>query len=209
MSHLTPAEQSLLESELSPGEAVLWTGKPNPRVLFHSSDAYMVPVSLFWAGFAIFWELGVSGKGFAAARNPNLFMTLWGVPFVLIGQYLIWGRFVYVRLKKRYVVYALTTERVLVLVHGWGAKTITGYLRSLPGIQKQVRHDGIGTLKFGEASAYNPKTRAMNQNGPDNLYLSSALPVFADIDNAAQVAALANQAIRHAQEITPNPPLFR
>ena len=39
------------------------------------SDAYVIPFSLMWRGFAIFWEAGV-----LRMRGPNVgFMSVWGI----------------------------------------------------------------------------------------------------------------------------------
>ena len=96
MQNLNPDEQQHLQNELNGDESLLWAGKPNTSVIFHPSDWYMIPFSLLWGGFAIFWEGGVTGIFGLGNGNPSpSFFMLWGIPFVIIGQYLIWGRFFY------------------------------------------------------------------------------------------------------------------
>ncbi len=34
---------------------------PNPNKIFHSADWFMIPFSLLWGGFAVFWEARVLG----------------------------------------------------------------------------------------------------------------------------------------------------
>lgn len=46
-----------LSSELLPGEKIEWTGRPNFSVIFHREDWELVPFSLVWGGFAVFWSL--------------------------------------------------------------------------------------------------------------------------------------------------------
>src|SRR5213078_3004984 len=75
--YVTPFEE--VQPYLRPQEQLLWAGRPDPRLLFSSSDVFMVPFSLMWGGFAIFWEAGVLGS------DAPLFFRLWGIPFVLIG----------------------------------------------------------------------------------------------------------------------------
>lgn len=58
---IDPEVSVKVQSELMSEESVLWTGRPDPRVVFHSDDWYLVPFSLLWGGFAIFWETGVLG----------------------------------------------------------------------------------------------------------------------------------------------------
>jgi hypothetical protein len=68
----------------------------------------------------------------------------------LAGQYLIWGRFVHARWKKKHTYYALTDKRALVVTDRWRRRTVSGaFLNSLPVIDKRVRTDGIGTIGFG------------------------------------------------------------
>ena len=107
---MTPYEQ--LMPHLRPGEQVLWAGGPDPAVVFASSDVFLVPFSLLWGGFAIFWEAGVLSTG-----GP-VFFALWGVPFVLVGLYMIAGRFVVKRRRKRRTIYGVTDQRVLTLTDG-------------------------------------------------------------------------------------------
>ena len=44
---------------LLPGEQILWSGGPADGVLFFPRDALLIPFSVFWLGFAIFWESSV------------------------------------------------------------------------------------------------------------------------------------------------------
>ena len=137
-----------LQSELLSGESVLWAGRPNPDVIFHSDDWYMIPFSLLWGGFAIFWEAGVLGYwGHNSKGAPSMFMVIWGIPFVVIGQYVIWGRFFYDAWIKRRTYYAITNRRVLILQEGWKRKTSSTYLDSIPTIEREG--SATGTLWFG------------------------------------------------------------
>ena len=201
MENLTLLEQRLLNDELVSGETLLWTGKPNPRVILHPSDWYVIPFSFLWGGFAIFWEAGASGIGpWASKSSPWSLGMLWGIPFVVIGQYMIWGRFVYAAWKKRRILYALTSERVLVIVRSPQAKIISRYLESIPGIDKEIRSDGIGTLKFGETPPVMASGSGNKTASSDGLYLNSSVPVFVDIDAAREVADLVSRELRRLSQ---------
>lgn len=104
----TADERKRLESLLRSGETLHWTSRPDPKVLFSKADVFLVPFSLLWGGFAIFWEYQV-----LTGDAPALF-ALFGIPFVLIGLYMIVGRFIYKSRRKRTTVYGLTDSRAIV-----------------------------------------------------------------------------------------------
>ena len=111
--------------------------------MFRRTDTLLVPLSLVWCGFAVFWELGVVTDGAPA------FFALWGAAFVLAGFYIVAGRFVVRVVSSRRTRYTITNGRVL--VHGgWrGERLTTAYLRSLPPPVIAERPDGSGSLAFG------------------------------------------------------------
>ena len=147
----TPVPLDALSAELLSGESIHWSGQPNRSVIFHPDDALMIPFSLAWGGFAIFWLLGASGIWDVFSNKPNhsfqIFGIIWGTPFVVIGQYMIWGRFLYERWKKRRTFYILTNRRALIIEQGLrGRKTTSVYLSDLSIVDKRIRNDGIGDI---------------------------------------------------------------
>ncbi len=142
-----------IQPELLAGETLLWSGQPLRKIIFHQRDLFAIPFSLLWGGFAIFWEWGVTGQ-FSNSGNSHpapTFFTLWGIPFVIMGQYLIWGRFLYTAWKKGRTYYAVTNKRVIVVSIGFSRKLIDGYLRNLDSASLTLRSDGIGTIEFASA----------------------------------------------------------
>jgi hypothetical protein len=146
-----------LQQELGSGESLLWQGQPEQRIIFHTSDWAAIPFSLMWGGFAIFWELSVTGligMGHPPKFVFNVVMMFFGVPFVLIGQYMIWGRFLYAAWQKARTHYAVTSKRVLVVYSGATRKLHTASLASLDSISLTTRADGAGSVEF--APFFNP-----------------------------------------------------
>lgn len=72
---------------LLPGETLLWTGRPDPAKHVGASDILAVPFSVLWCGFAIFWTISA-----VAGTSPRC--ALFGLPFVVLGLYFVFGRFV-------------------------------------------------------------------------------------------------------------------
>jgi hypothetical protein len=145
------------QSDLAPGEVVLWTGQPNTGVIFHVRDLYLIPFSLMWGGFAIFWEMGVLGYWGSPHKtgvNPiSWFFVLWGIPFVVVGQYIIWGRFVFDWWRKKRTFYAITDKRLLIVEEVRNRKLTSVRLTENTFLGKSTRSDGIGTLRFGAPQA--------------------------------------------------------
>jgi len=181
------------QQELTPGESLLWSGQPQRSVIFHASDWVAIPFSFLWGGFAIFWEWGVTGhfgNSNSSHQAPGFF-ALWGVPFIVIGQYMIWGRFFYIAWKKSRTYYALTNKRVLVLCAGSTRKVIDGYLQNLSSVSLTTRSDGIGTLEFSPdfATVSSPTFNNRRRGGiPMDINLSRL--AFIDIADARNVYQL-------------------
>ena len=132
-----------LRGYLLPDERILWQGRPEVRPFVWRGWWYLVPFSLLWGGFAIFWEYSVLRNG------APFFFGIWGIPFVLLGLYFIFGRLLVARREALNTTYAITDRRVL--VHG-GAfrRTFTAIeLAQLPEAQLDEGSGGVGTITFG------------------------------------------------------------
>ena len=136
------------QSDLLEDEKVVWAGQPDGRFHFSSGDVFLVPFSLLWGGFALFWEAGV--LGLLGGKGPApWFFVLWGIPFVVVGQYFIWGRFLFKAYKNRRTFYGLTNQRALIISTTRSRQLHALFLNQLPNINKTTRRDGSGTLQFG------------------------------------------------------------
>jgi hypothetical protein len=189
MYQMNPEAMATIQPELLSGESIVWTGQPNPRVVFHKDDAMLIPFSLLWGGFAIFWEMGVMGLGpFGSdAGRQWTFGVIWGVPFVLVGQYLIWGRFLYAFWKKSRVYYALTNRRAIAVQRAPSRKIVSAYIDALPMLMKSVRSDGIGTVTFTQAEPLWSRRRGWGAWDPMRI---GDVPAFVDINDANEVYRL-------------------
>jgi hypothetical protein len=192
MPEIYQSSQAAIQPELMSGESTLWAGQPSTRVIFHKEDAFLIPFSLLWGGFAIFWEAGVSGLwGFGKhSSGPELFMIIWGVPFVLVGQYLIWGRFIYAAWKKKRTHYAVTNRRVIVVQDGWSRQMASAYLDALPTLTKIEGSTGLGTLRFAQTEPLWSGRRGWG--AWDGMSVGS-LPTFVDIEDVQSVYRLVSE----------------
>jgi Bacterial PH domain len=139
---------SEIERELSSGEKLLWNGRPAQGFRLRPPDAFVIPFSLAWCGFAIFWESSV-----ISAKAP-IFFKLWGIPFILVGLYFVVGRF-FVDVKTRTCTfYGVTNDRIIIVCGLFSRQTKSLQLRTLSDISLVERADGSGTILFGPQYPY-------------------------------------------------------
>ena len=189
-----------VQPDLTSGESVVWAGQPSTSVIFHKEDATLIPFSFLWGGFAIFWEASVAGLWGNKASVHWTLGILWGIPFVLIGQYLIWGRFVYAAWLKRRIHYAVTSRRVLAVQDGWKRQMASAYIDSLPSLVKEGGSNGIGILRFGPQLAFS-NNRGW---GPWNSVSVGGVPTFVDIEDVDSIYRLVSDLQDKARAPKPN-----
>ena len=135
-----------VRTDLSAGEKLLWSGQPAGGVRFRAADILMIPFSLLWGGFAVFWETMVLRQG-----APG-FMAMWGIPFVLMGVYIVVGRFFVDAAVRARTYYALTNQRVVILSGLWSRELKSLWLRNLPEIVLREGMGALGTIEFGTSA---------------------------------------------------------
>jgi hypothetical protein len=128
------------------GERILWAGQPKQGLALSARDTFLIPFSLLWGGFAIFWNVGV--WSFLNDDGGGWFMRLWGLPFLAVGLYFIAGRFFYDAWIRQRLFYAVTDKRVLILRADPWSKLTSRDIPSLPLLEVSERRDGTGTIAF-------------------------------------------------------------
>jgi hypothetical protein len=201
-SGLYTQSAAVLQSELLSGEFLLWAGQPARKVIFHPRDVFAIPLSFMWGGFAIFWELSVTGTaGLNNSHPAPAWFALWGIPFVLFGQYMIWGRFLYTAWRKARTHYGVTNKRILVLNTAPSRKLTDRSLRNLDSVSVTTRDDGIGTIEFNSDTLTAPESMwgswglgsrwsNSNRRNRNQLDIDLSSPVFYDIPDAREVRRL-------------------
>jgi hypothetical protein len=179
---------------------VLWAGQPDTAVIFHKEDAFLIPFSLLWGGFAIFWEAGVSGYWGSGSRPGKewMFGVIWGIPFVLVGQYLIWGRFLVAAWKKRRTYYAVTNRRVIVVQQGFTRRMASAYIDTLPNLIKEDGRRGLGSLLFTQPQPL--WSRRGGWGAWDGMAVGD-VPEFRDVEDVDSIYRLVSdqrEQLRHA-----------
>jgi hypothetical protein len=135
--------EAALASYLDPNEHLLWSGQPRHGLRFRAEDALLIPFSLLWGGFAVFWEVSVIVSG-----APFLFM-LCGIPFVLVGCYIVFCRFLVDAHNRARTFYGVTNERILIVSGTFTQQVKSLQIRTLTDVSLTQRGDGSGTIPFG------------------------------------------------------------
>jgi hypothetical protein len=139
-----PPEEAI-RRELGPSERLLWCGRPRQGFALRAADALLIPFSIMWGGFAIFWEAT------AIAAGAPLFFALWGIPFVLVGLYIMVGRFWVDARQRAATVYAVTSERVVIVSGALSRRVKSLSIDSLSDVTLTERAGagGPGFITFG------------------------------------------------------------
>ena len=116
-----------------PDEYELWRGRSkgmDPR-----QKMTMIPFGIFFLGFAIFWTVSASAAGG--------FFGLFGLPFIVVGAYLVFGKNVVG--KKTY--YVITNKRIY---RSQAGRVDMVDLANLPPMRVVAHNGGAGSIYFGE-----------------------------------------------------------
>jgi len=136
--------KDIISKELLPNETILWNGQPSLEKTFTKFDIFLVPFSILWGGFAIIW--------FVIATVVGGIFGLFGIPFVVIGIYIMFGRFLVKKENKKRTYYAITNARLLVIKtdHKGNKKSLhSAQIHSITGEVVSYDKKGIGTIVFG------------------------------------------------------------
>jgi hypothetical protein len=178
---------SSIERELNNGERLLWKGRPRGGIRLRAADIFLIPFTLFWAGFAFF-------SGFVAFRQVlQKGSAAWPAlvpiaPFILIGLYIFIGRFFVDAMMRARTEYALTNRRAII-ISGFFSRSVKSIdLLSTPEILLNERGDKSGTITFGAT----PFGGWMQRN-PWSFGSSSAVPAFEMIEDVRSVYRIVDQ----------------
>lgn len=174
-------------SRLLAGESILWTGQPQQGLLFTSRDVLLIPFSVLWGGFAIFWESAVLFprtivRTVRPHASPPIIFPIVGLAFMLVGLFFIFGRFIVDAFIRRCMEYAVTNRRVLIIRSDPMNKFVSLNLERLPGLALSEGRSGRGTITFCETGSFWPR-RGFSSWIPS----LDPTPRFLSIENARAV----------------------
>jgi hypothetical protein len=149
-------EYSEVVRELQEGESIRWTGRPALGLRMGRSDWLGLPGSLFFLAFAIFWNSGVWGPWGTDRHgsSPPLFFKLFGLPFLLYGAFLVFGRPFWEAYRRSRTYYGITGDRALIVTRLFARQTQSVLLRNLGETSVEEHGDGRGTIWLGPQPSF-------------------------------------------------------
>lgn len=132
-----------LECELGPDERALWWGRATRGIVFHPSDAFAIPFCIVWTSLPALMQV-------AAIRSGNGGISVISLPFLLVGSYLLVGRFIVDACRRARTFYVLTDRRVVIAYQGRSRNVVAIDLAAAPAVTLTERTNGSGTLEFDE-----------------------------------------------------------
>jgi len=187
--------EAVLSQNLDQGERLLWSGKPLDGVRLRSQDLFLIPFSLMWGGIAIFWEYTAVTHPAKGTGSTGIFFALWGIPFVCIGLYLIFGRFFADAYHRSRTFYGVTNERIIILSGIFSRQVKSLQLGTLSDISLNQGSGDVGTITFG------PFQNTMNIFMPSGSWPGAARyapPSFDLIERPKEVYNIIRQAQKGA-----------
>lgn len=123
-----------------PGESILWRGKPEKGNVISGEQLIMIPFSLIFLAFSLFWEYNAFLSGIPI-------MMIWGIPFVAVGLYLLFGRALHDVMMQNKTYYVITNRKIIIKV---GNRINMYDAADLPSMSVRIHKNGNGTITFRE-----------------------------------------------------------
>lgn len=125
-------------------EELIWSGKPQSGLIFGFEDLFLIPFSIIWLGFILFFIV-------IAEQTPTFFSLL-AVPFIIVGVYFLVIRFFIDKWKRDKTLYGLTNQNIIIKCQN---KIQIINIHSLSNISLEIFDNGFGTITFGHIHPYN------------------------------------------------------
>lgn len=140
-----------LKLEVNPyldvNEDVVWCDKPAKKFVFTSADIFTTLFGAVWLSFSVFWVFSAYMSTESTDGTFNIF-PLFGIPFVVVGLYLLLFRHIVSFAKRKNMVYALTNKRALI-VHTGKRQYVQEYrYENISNIQMKCDDNDIGSIFF-------------------------------------------------------------
>ncbi len=177
--------QGLIDSD----EEILWQGQPHSTIAWAKFFSPLTLMGAFFTGFSLFWmSAAASMTGGGRAPAAFQFFPLFGLPFFLVGLWMLGGRVIWDAFLRSRTYYTVTSRQVFIARNSLGKRTLESH--NIRDIHRIVLQDGQpGSVLFnGVASG-----RGRNTGDRPGLW---------QIDDARHVYGILRQAQRTLRDQT-------
>ncbi|MCT4660870.1 MAG: hypothetical protein N4A40_03340 [Tissierellales bacterium] len=136
------SDEKTIENYLYDNEKILWLGKPKIKI-FSVLDILIIPVTIIWLGIIVAWETMAFSIG-----APFIFQ-LFAVPYILIGLYVLIGRYILKIYLKRNTNYCVTNQRIIILKKLKSFKVESEEISNLSIVNIENKGHNFGNVIFG------------------------------------------------------------
>jgi len=140
-----------LQHELLEGEELIWTDKAGTGIRFVLRDIILIPFGIIFFVGSLIWE------SIVLLGMPVLYkiaFSLIGIPFILMGFYLLIGRFWIDSKRRGKTFYGITQKRLIIKVIKHPAIVEVFNITTLSAMEINEKPDGSGTIKLDSDPPY-------------------------------------------------------
>jgi hypothetical protein len=177
--------------DLGPSERIIWQGQPAQGLRFSPQDVFAVPFAVFWL-LMVLAIFGLILSGGPTQVDPFAYVIL--PIFIMVGIYMLIGRFIVDRAARRRINYYLTNQRALIETGLFRLALSSISLAALPEMKFRAGRKGRGTIQFGSPPALFGMIPSSWPGARQFLP-----PMFEDVEDGQRIFQLALSAQREAQ----------
>lgn len=153
-------------------EQLLWTGKPVKKIKLLPAERFNIVFGIFWTAFSAFW-IAMASWGTSQIEGGDAMtkiFPLFGVPFLLIGLYLVFVAPIRSKNRRKNLEYALTNKRILILYNGKTQNLQSFKYSEIQNVNFGCDELGVGVVTFSSLATtilnkgMNAKTRHFTNN---------------------------------------------
>ena len=150
MSWDIDTDYSFADMHIGYGDRVLWKGRPEKGITMRPDELVTIPFGIFFTLFALFWiSMAIQAGPFA----------LFGIPFVLVGLYMVGGRFIINEHMKKNTAYVITDKAI---IRKRGSRVDVWYGRDLSNMQVFSHKNGTTSFMFSTVQLHYNRRRGMS-----------------------------------------------
>ncbi len=142
-----PSTQTLFQNEMLKDEKILWTGQPKKGFVLPGGYILLILFGFPLLGIGSFIEYITIFQSF------DIFAMIFGLLLLLLGLCMVLGSIIYKNYRKKRTYYAVTNQRIIILINSSNKKVESIVINQIPVLNKTVKKDGSGTIRFDNSGA--------------------------------------------------------